>query len=106
MTPDPQILSRTDDGVATITFNRPDKLNALTPVMLEAFFDAVGQAAADPAARVIVITGAGRGFSAGLDLGVIGTGQSGGVGAVSYTHRPPPANKGVMSSDGARSIKT
>jgi enoyl-CoA hydratase/carnithine racemase len=88
MTPDPQILSRTDDGVATITFNRPDKLNALTPVMLEAFFDAVGQAAADPAARVIVITGAGRGFSAGLDLGVIGTGQSGGVGEA--MPRPEP----------------
>ncbi|MEI8303472.1 MAG: enoyl-CoA hydratase-related protein [Burkholderiales bacterium] len=88
MTPDSQILSHTSDGVATITFNRPDKLNALTPAMLEAFFDAVGQAAADPAARVIVVTGAGRGFSAGLDLGVIGTGQAGGAGEA--TPRPEP----------------
>ena len=62
MTPDPQILSRTDDGVATITFNRPDKLNALTPVMLEALFDAVGQLAADPAPRGIVVSGPGPGL--------------------------------------------
>lgn len=64
-------------NVATIRFNRPDKLNALTPEMLERFFNAVARAAADPQARVIVITGAGRGFCAGLDLQVIGTGQSG-----------------------------
>ena len=74
------------DGVATLTFNRPDKLNALTPAMLEAFFAAVGRAAADPAARVIVVTGAGRGFSAGLDLSVIGTGGSG----IEVAAPPPP----------------
>jgi enoyl-CoA hydratase/carnithine racemase len=71
------ILYSTDRGVATLTFNRPDKLNALTPDMLSQFFARVDEAAADPAVRVIVITGAGRGFSAGLDLGIIG----GGVGS-------------------------
>lgn len=64
------------DGVATLTFNRPDKLNAFTPEMLYGFFDAVNRAGADPQVRVIVVTGAGRGFSAGLDLAVIGTGGS------------------------------
>ena len=70
------LLYAVDQGVATITFNRPDKLNALTPAMLTDFFKLVGDASADPAVRVILLTGHGRGFSAGLDLGVIGTGQS------------------------------
>ena len=65
-----------DQGVATITFNRPEKMNALTPAMLQLFFRAVRRAAADPESRVIVITGSGRGFCAGLDLSVIGTGGS------------------------------
>lgn len=61
-------------GVATLTFDRPEKLNALTPGMLSEFFARVGEAAADEAVRVILVTGAGRGFCAGLDLGQIGTG--------------------------------
>jgi enoyl-CoA hydratase/carnithine racemase len=68
------LLYAVADGVATITFNRPDKLNALTPDMLSAFFARVAEAGADPAVRVIVVTGSGRGFSAGLDLGLIGAG--------------------------------
>lgn len=72
-----QILYSVDAGVATLTFNRPEKLNALTPVMLEQFFAAVETAAADPTVRVIVVTGAGRGFSAGLDLSIIGSGKAG-----------------------------
>lgn len=71
------ILYSVDAGVATLTFNRPDKLNALTPAMLERFFAGVEKAAADPVVRVIVVTGAGRGFSAGLDLSIIGSGKSG-----------------------------
>ena len=74
---DSGILYAVDAHVAQITFNRPDKLNALTPAMLGAFFQKVDAAAADPQVRVIVITGAGRGFSAGLDLSVIGTANPG-----------------------------
>lgn len=72
----PALLYRVEDGVAIIAFNRPEKLNALTPDMLKSFFEHVDQAAVDPAVRVIVITGEGRGFSAGLDLSVIGAGVS------------------------------
>lgn len=82
---DTGILYAVDSHVAQITFNRPEKLNALTPAMLGAFFDRVEAAAADPQVRVIVITGAGRGFSAGLDLSVIGSskpGEGGGSGRV------------------------
>lgn len=74
-----EVLYDVAEGVATITLNRPDKLNALTPDMLSAFFAAVARAGADEAVKVIVVTGAGRGFSAGLDLSIIGTGAGGRV---------------------------
>jgi enoyl-CoA hydratase/carnithine racemase len=77
MSSDDGILYEVDQSVGIIRFNRPEKLNALTPDMLNGFFAQVGRAAADPSVRVIVITGAGRGFSAGLDLSVIGTGVGG-----------------------------
>ena len=80
MTDESLILYQVDAGVATLTFNRPDKLNALSPAMLNEFFARVEQAAADADVRVIVVTGAGRGFSAGMDLSLIGTGVTGGVG--------------------------
>ena len=70
------ILNTVEAGVATLTFNRPDKMNALTPEMLELFFREVRKAAADPEVRVIVVTGAGRGCCAGMDLAVIGPGRS------------------------------
>ena len=75
-TPTDTLLYRVEQGVAVISFNRPDKLNALTPEMLTGFFELVDRATHDPKVRVMVITGEGRGFSAGLDLGVIGTGVS------------------------------
>lgn len=63
------IVSTVKDGVAVITLNRPERLNAWTPQM-EADFKAEIQAAgADDAVRAIVITGAGRAFCAGADLG-------------------------------------
>lgn len=59
------------DPVAVITLNRPEKLNALTYPMLSAFRAAVLRAEADPAVVGIVVTGAGRGFCAGLDAEVL-----------------------------------
>jgi enoyl-CoA hydratase/carnithine racemase len=63
-----QIRTELADGVLTITLNRPDRLNAWTPRMGSELIEAFDQAEADDAARVIVITGAGRGFCAGADL--------------------------------------
>jgi enoyl-CoA hydratase/carnithine racemase len=60
------------DGIATITLNRPDVLNALTPSMLVEIRQAVEATAADDAVGVIVMTGAGRAFSAGVDLKALG----------------------------------
>lgn len=66
------ILFEQRDGVATVTLNRPEKLNALTNVMLEGILDAAGKTAFDEEARVLVIRGAGRAFCAGDDLSGMG----------------------------------
>jgi enoyl-CoA hydratase/carnithine racemase len=59
-------------GVALITLDRPDQLNAWTPAMATQFFAALDGAVADPSVRAIVVTGAGRGFCAGLDMELLG----------------------------------
>jgi enoyl-CoA hydratase/carnithine racemase len=62
------LLYAVDGSIATITLNRPDRLNAISIPMLDALSKALMDAEADPAVRVIVLTGAGKGFCAGLDL--------------------------------------
>ncbi len=81
------VLSAVDDAVATITLNRPDKLNAWTPVMEREVRAATTSAAGDADVRVIVLTGAGRGFCAGADMGRLGGLSSG---AERYPEGPPP----------------
>jgi enoyl-CoA hydratase/carnithine racemase len=63
-----QLLYKVDDRVATITLNRPDRLNAYTQVMAAELREAFAQADADESVRAIVLTGAGRGFCAGADM--------------------------------------
>lgn len=57
-----------DDGIATITLNRPEKLNAFTDAMLDDWVAALEQCRVDPAVRVVVITGTGRAFTTGGDV--------------------------------------
>jgi len=70
------LLFEIDSNVATITLNRPDRLNAISGPMLESLSQALRDADRNRDVRVIIITGAGRGFCAGLDLKdlVAGTG--------------------------------
>lgn len=60
------------DSVATITLNRPEALNAITPQMLEELAQAFGHLGPDHDVKVIVLTGEGRAFSAGVDLKALG----------------------------------
>ena len=69
MTEQPVVLADTRAGVRTLTLNREGRLNAANDALLLALTQALRAADADPAVRVVVITGAGRGFCAGQDLG-------------------------------------
>jgi enoyl-CoA hydratase/carnithine racemase len=62
-----QVLSDVTDGVCTLTLNRPDRHNGWNPVMERQYFGCLDTAAADPAVRAIVVTGAGSSFCPGLD---------------------------------------
>jgi enoyl-CoA hydratase/carnithine racemase len=63
-----EIRYEVDDGVLTITLNRPEKLNAFTATMMTEMIDAFDRSDADDAVRAVIVTGAGRGFCAGADL--------------------------------------
>ena len=68
-------------GVAQLTLNRPDKLNAMTTGLVAGLHRHLDDIAVDPDVRVVVLTGAGRAFCAGLDLkdAAAGTGIGGGL---------------------------
>jgi enoyl-CoA hydratase/carnithine racemase len=91
-----ELLYDTDGPVATVTFNRPDRMNTITPRMLADLSVRLLDADADPAIRVIVITGNGRAWCAGLDVGAAvsgdgigGDGGSGATGEFNLRDAPP-----------------
>ena len=85
------ILEGKHDGIATLVMNRPDRLNALDNQLATALNDALGRIAADDSVRVVVITGAGRAFCAGGDLGALGKGRQTGA-----THELEPLLRAGM----------
>jgi 2-(1,2-epoxy-1,2-dihydrophenyl)acetyl-CoA isomerase len=62
------LLETTEDGIAWLTLNSPDRLNALSPAMLTGLSEALQRLSTDPAVGAVIITGAGRGFCAGGDV--------------------------------------
>ncbi len=71
--PDPVLCEVTDSGVAVLTFNRPERMNAWGGGMATAFYSCLDRAEADPAVRAVVVTGSGRAFCAGADMGDLST---------------------------------
>jgi enoyl-CoA hydratase len=72
-TDSPVLVDTPAPKIRRITLNRPDKLNAMTASLVEGLHRALDEVGADRDCRVVVLTGAGRGFCAGLDLGGYGT---------------------------------
>lgn len=68
-----EILFDVADHIATITLNRPDRMNAFTGTMMNEMIDAFDQTDADDDVRAVIVTGAGRAFCAGADLGAGGS---------------------------------
>lgn len=63
-----QIIYDKSDGIATITLNRPERMNAFTGKMIDEWYQALLDANTDPDMRVVIVTGSGRGFCAGADV--------------------------------------
>ncbi|MFD1538640.1 enoyl-CoA hydratase-related protein [Nonomuraea guangzhouensis] len=79
------VLTSADQGVLTLTFNRPDRLNAWTDAMGRRYFDLLQEAEEDSNVRAIVVTGAGKGFCSGADFQTLSALQTG-----SYDETPDP----------------
>lgn len=83
-----EVLYEVDGHAAVVTLNRPERLNAWTSKMEREYRDALGQADADPQVRAIIVTGAGRGFCAGVDMGQLNSiADGGGLAADRYEER-------------------
>jgi enoyl-CoA hydratase/carnithine racemase len=79
------------EGVATVTLNRPNRLNAWTTVMAEEVRSAMCAAAEDDDVRVIILTGAGRGFCAGADMGELKSASEKGTSSLTGSETPERA---------------
>ena len=92
-----QIVFEVADGIATITLNRPEKLNAFTNVMMRELLDVFDVVDADDEVRVVIVTGAGRGFCAGADLSGGGETFSAGGSDVQTAQGIPRDGGGLVS---------
>jgi enoyl-CoA hydratase/carnithine racemase len=96
--PNQETLYEVAKRVATITLNRPDKLNAWTAIMEQEVRAAMAEAERDENVRVIVLTGAGRGFCAGADMSLLSTVATKGLDAA---QRAQAVQAGAGSGSGA-----
>jgi len=97
-----EIRYEVEDGVCTVTLNRPDRLNAATTTMLRELGEAWDRADADDAVRAVIVTGSGRAFCAGADLGSGGATfdySSRASAGVSQAPRRPAARKKGSAED-------
>jgi enoyl-CoA hydratase/carnithine racemase len=93
-----QIIYSVDENIATITLNRPEQLNAFTGTMMYELVDAFDRIDADDEVRVVIVTGAGRGFCAGADLSSGGeTFSRGGSDVATKVEGVPRDGGGIVS---------
>ena len=93
MSTEPTVLYAEAGGVATVTLNRPQALNSFTRQMHRDLWAALDQAEANATVRAMVITGAGRGFCAGIDLSTFDFSPG-----PDFERRSDPAPGGVVST--------
>jgi enoyl-CoA hydratase/carnithine racemase len=91
---EPVVLYDVEDRVATVTLNRPDRLNAFSIEMETALRRVMEGAARDGEVRVIILTGAGRGFCSGADMERLSGAASAGVSSATRDTTPPPIDLG------------
>jgi 2-(1,2-epoxy-1,2-dihydrophenyl)acetyl-CoA isomerase len=94
----PELLQSITDGVLTLTLNRPEVLNAITPALVDELTDSLRDAASGRTVRVVIITGAGRGFCSGQDLRAAAGDGGLDVGRVLRDHYTP-AIRAIRSMD-------
>ena len=88
-----EIIYEKQDQIATVTMNRPERLNAFTPVMGAEMKTAMADADRDPNIRAIIVTGAGRGYCAGAEMGNLSSVASGGTRATDAVTMPSTDNR-------------
>jgi 2-(1,2-epoxy-1,2-dihydrophenyl)acetyl-CoA isomerase len=93
-----QIIYEKSDGIATITLNRPERMNAFTAKMIDEWYAALQDAHADPETKAVIVTGTGRGFCAGADVG-----GKGPLGGLQDQKRTPVENRNFLR-DGVQRI--
>jgi 2-(1,2-epoxy-1,2-dihydrophenyl)acetyl-CoA isomerase len=93
-----QIIYDKSAGIATITLNRPERMNAFTGKMIEEWYQALLDAHTDPDTKAVIVTGTGRGFCAGADVG-----GKGPLGGLQDQKRTPVENRNFLR-DGVQRI--
>lgn len=91
------LLFEVKDRIATLTLNRPERMNALGDTLREDLYDAVMKCAADPGVGVMVITGAGRGFCSGGDVKSMSDRDQAGQGTTTSEHLAPIRDRVVLA---------
>jgi 2-(1,2-epoxy-1,2-dihydrophenyl)acetyl-CoA isomerase len=84
----PELIEAIEDGIATLTFNRPERMNALSTPIMEGLLHRLPRLAGDAAVKVVVLTGAGRAFCAGGDVKSMAEGGGEERSAAEATARP------------------